>query len=225
MQSFVGTRITRVSCRGSHALATTSTGLLYTWGRGDEGQLGHGNRESSSTPKIVDSFAKENCPIVKIACGRSHSVAVNNDGSVFTWGCGDDGQLGRGDTRSICEPHRITAFDGQRIATVECGSRHTLALDSMGRVYSWGWAIYGQIGIGDRNNQLEPVAIPIFVDRQVLRICCGFRHNFAVLKHIRRHSVDTITVSKICESENFVDVWGWGWYSYQNSYFALIFNC
>lgn len=133
-----GVHITAVATRGSHVLALNTQGHCYTWGRNEEGQLGQGNHIGTSSPQVIQDFV-QTCKIVKISCGRHHSVVVNHQGSVFTFGCGDDGQLGRGDTKSLVRPRRVGALDGKQIIDIACGSRHTLAITSTGLLFAWGW--------------------------------------------------------------------------------------
>ena len=53
--------------------------------------------------------------------------------------------MGRGDTKSAAEPHRIVQLDGINVVAIDAGSRHSLALTTNGQVYAWGWGYYGQI--------------------------------------------------------------------------------
>ena len=59
---------------------------------------------------------------------------------VCSWGRGEDGQLGHGDTDDRLFPTKLSALDGQDIICVTCGADHTMARSESGRdVYSWGW--------------------------------------------------------------------------------------
>lgn len=49
-------------------------GDLYTWGRGFEGQLGHGDRDNSAVPRAVEKLAHER--IVRAHCGHAHTLAL-----------------------------------------------------------------------------------------------------------------------------------------------------
>jgi hypothetical protein len=74
------------------------------------------------------------------------SVCLNFDpltagNVVCSWGRGEDGQLGHGDTDDQLLPTKLSAFDGQDIASVTCGADFTVARSESGRdVYSWGWS-------------------------------------------------------------------------------------
>jgi alpha-tubulin suppressor-like RCC1 family protein len=96
------------ACGDSHVMAVTKSGLLYVWGSNDFGQLGLGTRESHKTPQHLN-IAK-NVKVESIYCGSAHSVAVLADGSVWSWGKNDKGQLGLGDKIGTTTPQRISSI-------------------------------------------------------------------------------------------------------------------
>lgn len=58
-----------------------------------------------------------------------------------SWGRGEDGQLGHGETDDRLLPTQLSALDGQDIVSVICGADHTIAYSkSRLEVYSWGWS-------------------------------------------------------------------------------------
>ena len=67
-------------------------GQVWSSGIGNQGQLGHGNAESSHEPKIIEALL--GIRIVKIAAGGWHSIAISDEGDVFVWGWNNYGQLG-----------------------------------------------------------------------------------------------------------------------------------
>lgn len=75
----------------------------------------------------------KNC--LKICCGAGFAVALLSDGSVWTWGNNDYGQLGNGTTKRCEDPQRISLSD---IVDIEAGWDYAMALDSEGHVYKWG---------------------------------------------------------------------------------------
>lgn len=58
--------------------------------------------------------------------------------AVFTWGRGEDGQLGLGDTSDQDEPTYVDALRGVGVRQIACGSGHTVVLSTEGEVYTWG---------------------------------------------------------------------------------------
>src|SRR5690625_6673624 len=75
------------------------------------------------------------------AAGGVHTVAIREDGSLWSWGANDDGQLGRNDFEDDALPGRVgMASDWQMVAA---GEAHTLALRENGDLYAWGNNFYG----------------------------------------------------------------------------------
>jgi alpha-tubulin suppressor-like RCC1 family protein len=83
MQS--GQVVKQVSCGRFHTACVTESGALYTWGRGANGQLGHGDVSDQPTPKRVETGIKDKV-MVKVACGENHSAAVDSAGAIYTTG-------------------------------------------------------------------------------------------------------------------------------------------
>ena len=67
------------------------TYYLYSWGKNDKGQLGLGNTTYYSSPKQVGSLTNW----LVLAGGYRHTAAIKTDGTLWTWGDGSYGQLGR----------------------------------------------------------------------------------------------------------------------------------
>ena len=95
--------VTDVVCGGLHTLALTSSRRVFSWGRGEGGQLGtslegmvrggeHDIFQLLPTP-VLDL---DGLDVVQIAAGDAHSVALDASGNVWTWGFSSSGQLGHG---------------------------------------------------------------------------------------------------------------------------------
>ena len=80
---------------------------MLSFGSGDCGQLAHGVDDDDQMivkrPRVVYSLREKK--IATVACGGLHNVAATADGAVFTWGCNDDGALGRGGEENL--PARV----------------------------------------------------------------------------------------------------------------------
>jgi alpha-tubulin suppressor-like RCC1 family protein len=114
-------------------LALTARGQLWAWGRDEDGQLGSTKTASGkpsehhhSIPERVSDLMGTR--VLHVACGRCHSIAVDSNGRLFSWGGNDDGALGHGDRLSRATPTACAALEGMVVVGVACGSRHTLAL-------------------------------------------------------------------------------------------------
>ena len=110
--------------------------MLFAWGRGEDGQLGLGDTNDQNEPTYVDAL--RGVSVQQIACGSGHTVVLTTEGCVYTWGRGDDGRLGHGDTGWKYVPKITQALQGQMVVQVTCGSYHTAAVTEEGTLYTWG---------------------------------------------------------------------------------------
>ncbi|XP_069086869.1 probable E3 ubiquitin-protein ligase HERC4 [Pleurodeles waltl] len=154
---------------------------MLCWGNASYGQLGLGGTEDEivAEPRSCPFF--QNRKVSGVGCGRRHTVFVLDDGTVYTCGCNDLGQLGHEKTRK--KPEQVSALDAQNIVAVACGEAHTLALNDRGQVFAWGLAAGGQLGFPGTE---EPVRVPRNVkslaDVPVVQIACGWHHSLALSK-------------------------------------------
>ena len=65
-----------------------------------------------------------------VSCGGGHSGLVYSDGSAYTFGQGEQGQLGHGVTLSEATPRKVTELQGVRMKRLSCGAQHTLFLSA-----------------------------------------------------------------------------------------------
>lgn len=77
--------VKQVACGRFHTACVTEDGGLYTWGRGANGQLGHGDMNDQPLPKKVEGSLK-NVQIVKVGCGENHTAAISSSGLIYTSG-------------------------------------------------------------------------------------------------------------------------------------------
>lgn len=115
---------------------SSDTGLaVFTWGRGEDGQLGLGDTSDQDEPTYVDAL--RGVGVRQIACGSGHTVVLSTEGEVYTWGRGDDGRLGHGDNGWKYVPRITRSLAGQVVTQVTCGSYHTAAVTGNGDLYTW----------------------------------------------------------------------------------------
>ncbi|XP_065082582.1 probable E3 ubiquitin-protein ligase HERC2 [Ochlerotatus camptorhynchus] len=167
---------------GKHAMALTLDGKVFSWGEGEDGKLGHGNRLTLEKPKLVESLRTKR--VRDIACGSSHSAAITSSGELYTWGLGEYGRLGHGDNCTQLKPKLVATLQGHRVIQVACGSRdaQTLCLTEEGLVFSWGDGDFGKLGRGGS----EGCSVPHQVERLngvgVMQIECGAQFSLALTK-------------------------------------------
>uniref|UniRef100_A0A674PBJ8 HECT and RLD domain containing E3 ubiquitin protein ligase 4 n=1 Tax=Takifugu rubripes TaxID=31033 RepID=A0A674PBJ8_TAKRU len=154
---------------------------MLCWGNASYGQLGLGgiDEEIVIEPRKCEFFhGKKVCDV---GCGLKHTVFLLDDGTVYTCGCNDLGQLGHEKPRK--KPEHVVALDAQIIVAVSGGESHTLALNDKGQIFSWGLGSDGQLGL---NNFEECVRVPRNIkclsDVQIAQVACGYRHSHALSK-------------------------------------------
>lgn len=95
IQALSSVRIVCVSAGEIHSAAVSTDGDVYTWGDGFCGQLGHGDKRPQVSPVQVQRGGLDDECVSHISCGARHTLAVTEDGEVFSWGLGHFGVLGR----------------------------------------------------------------------------------------------------------------------------------
>eukprot|EP01041_Mallomonas_annulata_P006089 gene6089-12293_t len=115
-------------------------GEVLTFGSGDCGQLAHGIENDEDLmvkfPRIVYSLRGKH--VFMIACGGLHNAVVTEEGLVYTWGCSDDGSLGRPGEETM--PLLVQDIAEETVIAVACGDGQTIAVTAQGDV--WGWGCY-----------------------------------------------------------------------------------
>uniref|UniRef100_A0A6B2L9K2 RCC1-like domain-containing protein n=1 Tax=Arcella intermedia TaxID=1963864 RepID=A0A6B2L9K2_9EUKA len=164
-----------------HSIAITSKHQIYIWGYNDYGQLGRPiNGETNWIPTQITSFLGKN-RIIDIGCGNYFSMALTNDGLLYSWGINGNGELGIGYTGSTTQlgPQRIVGMS--KVRKFCCGGYHSLALTEEGELYGWGYNVYGQLGIERQNAIPRPTKINHPFPSKIEQISCGCFHSMVLL--------------------------------------------
>lgn len=234
-------QVDALSCGKEHVLFLTRAGVVFSFGAGSRGQLGHGIvQDKLEEPTQVDAIAA--VPIKAIAAGGWHSVVISEYGDLYIWGWNVNGQLGfpkqftkespdipsspaakrkRCSTTEEAHQHQRTASspkspkeapfsedkdlaEGDSLAvsfltspqildmsppeeilvkSASCGSRHTAAVTRDGRLYTWGFGQWGQLGHGDQWTQDHPIRVESFSDNaKVIEVYCREWNTFILVE-------------------------------------------
>ena len=168
-----GKKVVQVACGAKHTVAVTEDGVVYTWGYGRMGALGHSNTESVTQPKKIESLPNG---IVRVECGTAHTIAMDANGKLYSFGDNTYGQLGLNvDSLKETTPKKILTSASQgKIADFSCGDEHSAYLDSRGNVHTWGYGIDGQLGHNEKQSQNTPRKVTL--DQKGARVVCGGGH-------------------------------------------------
>lgn len=147
--SFSFSSIVSLAAGSAHALALTSSGVLYSWGANLNGQVGNGTFQDCLTPTNL-AYSFYFVSVTSIGAGETHSIACNSNGEVFVWGGNELGQLG--DTYSSDANSPISFFQyriSYEFATkVIAGANNCFVITSSRSVFSWGDNSWGQLAQG-----------------------------------------------------------------------------
>ena len=86
-------------------------------------------------------------------------------------------KLGQGDTRQQTRPVYITELSDKKCIAVMCGHYHSMALLADHRVWSWGWGVHGQLGVGSIEDALLPAHVQTLDEYQVTALAAGYSHS------------------------------------------------
>ena len=133
-------------------VAIKTDGTLWTWGYNNSGQLGNGTTTSRSSPGTT---AGGGTNWKQVSDGGSHTAAIKTDGTLWTWGINNRGNLGDGTVTNRSSPV-TTAGGGTNWKQVACGSEHTVSIKTDGTLWTWGQNQYGRLGDGTTTNRSSP---------------------------------------------------------------------
>lgn len=173
-------RIRDISCGSSHSAAITSCGELYLWGLGEYGRLGHGDNVTQLRPKVVKALLGQR--IIQVACGSrdAQTLALSDEGLVYSWGDGDFGKLGRGGSEGCNIPHNIERLNGLGVCQIECGAQFSVALTKSGQVWTWGKGDYFRLGHGTDQHVRRPQMVEGLRNKKIIHVAVGALHCLAV---------------------------------------------
>lgn len=108
LKSLLGMRVSYVSCGDQHIAVVSSSGLVYTMGKGNFGRLGHGNEEDLAAPTLVLALSGKKCR--QVSCGFAFTTFVTEDGALYTCGAGMNGRLGLGNDANRLFPMFVSTL-------------------------------------------------------------------------------------------------------------------
>ncbi len=190
-----------IAAGGEHTVGIDIDGTLWSWGNNGSGQLGDGTAgltANKSTPVRVQKI--NNAMKWKaVAAGKFHTVGIDSNGTLWSWGANGNGQLGDGTaglTANKSTPVRVQQKTEEggfvdnttKWETVVVWGSHTVAIDSDGNMWSWGKNSYGQLGDGTTASKITPVRVQqktetgTFVDNRTKwkAVVAGFNHTVGI---------------------------------------------
>ncbi|XP_060782469.1 probable E3 ubiquitin-protein ligase HERC6 [Neoarius graeffei] len=178
--------VAAIACGQDHSLALCDSGQIFSWGAGGDGQLGHSNSVAKCLkPLPILIHLPFNIPVVQVACGDFHSLALTKGGEVLSWGQNKYGQLGLGQEVDLQpNPALVRSLVGVPVVQISAGGAHTLALALPAQVFCCGANSVGQLGLNrtDIKGRFKVCAVPALRNLGISSISCGAAHTAVMTK-------------------------------------------
>ncbi|XP_020382995.2 RCC1 domain-containing protein 1 isoform X1 [Rhincodon typus] len=174
VEALHGLAMAEIAAGGWHSVSSSASGDLYVWGWNESGQLGLPAKSCSEekhrkTPQqkrlsgeVTPSLSEANNTVIKSA----NKITALGDSNVFI---------------SIqAFPALLDLPEELEVSKVSCGSRHSAVITREGKLFTWGWGNYGQLGHGQSNSSDLPRLVEYFVRNRlsVLDVVCGTWNTF-----------------------------------------------
>mmetsp|Transcript_19415 Transcript_19415/g.25584 ORF Transcript_19415/g.25584 Transcript_19415/m.25584 type:complete len:423 (-) Transcript_19415:255-1523(-) len=163
VQGLDGIFISKVSLGFQHALALTEEGALYSWGKGERGQLGDGKDENRDNAVRVE--LGKDAPASQISTGFNHSAAITEEGELYVWGKSLSSEL-----KSQSQVAQVDVYHDQllprlvplpsKASELHCSSFQTTVRLDTGDIWSLGMAH------DSRSSLVDPVLVYMNEERK-----------------------------------------------------------
>ena len=172
--------VRQIACGVYYTVILKNDGSVWSCGYNGNGNLGLADTTDRSTFSQVTTNI--NNDVKQIACGLYHTIILKNDGSLWSCGLNDKGQLGLNDTTNKNIFTQVTTNINNDVKLVDCGAYHTFILKNDGSLWSCGLNDYGQLGIGtwDENAHSIFTQVTTNINNDVKLVDCGYYHTFMI---------------------------------------------
>jgi alpha-tubulin suppressor-like RCC1 family protein len=146
-----------VSMHGYCAAVTKTDNTLWMWGNNFMGQLGLNSPSPNYRSSPVQVGVATNWSLVR--ANMYSTVGLKTDGTLWSWGYNNNGQLGLNDRVDRSSPTQIGT--GTNWNLVHAGSYRVIARKTDGTLWMWGRNNNGQLGLNDRVYRSSPVQVGV----------------------------------------------------------------
>ncbi|CAD5119050.1 DgyrCDS7699 [Dimorphilus gyrociliatus] len=178
--------IVRLCAGSSFSVFGSDNGLIMTCGDGSFGCLGHKDMASISKPRLVEELLSVD--ILHVACGPRHVVAVEREGKLYSWGCGDNGRTGLGHEKTIFSPEVVKFSENISVKSANCGRDGTMIVTDLGSVYACGSNLHNKLALNERQGFLMAMK-NIFAKTDI-----DGTSTFVCVRSLARHCIKSISM-------------------------------
>ena len=111
--------------------------------------------------------------IVQLECGYEHTFARSATGSIYSWGSGRHGVLGRGESVDVGKLDIIHSLENKSVESIVSGGMHAFVVSNGGKTYSWGEGKMFKTCHGSVEDILEPTIVKGLSGYIVKEVACG----------------------------------------------------
>ena len=178
--------VRQISCGHTHCGLVTESGMAFTWGSGDHGMLGHGDKHPVLTPKVVAALVK--LKVLSISCGAYHTgIIVCEPGDLHTRWIRLSSGFSNGGSSSSKSHSRRSGDEGGNEHALKCGNLYTCGMNKVGQLGHGGTGSASSSNVS-KNSSRNFVAIPkrvTYFDGRgsgeegpllVAKVSCGMHH-------------------------------------------------
>jgi len=158
--------IKQIAIGGRHFIGLSEQSQVFSWGNGQSGQLGHGEKQILDQPTRVVFF--DSIPVSSVYANAAQSAALSCDGKLYIWGWNE--------LETNFSPQLIPKLADKKILQFALGGFHFICLVAgpHGReVYTWGAGARGQLGHGNFENLMEPTLVELLRGAQAQCVVAG----------------------------------------------------
>lgn len=146
------------------------TGITIVWGAVPVGHDKHQNVQKPQQIQVPGGISM-------LALSSHYTAAINNNGTLYTWGHGMDGALGHSGTVSETSPRAVQSLLKQRVVKIALGDVHAAAVTDQGALFTWGENAYGRLGLGDTKRRYGPELVRSMAVQRVTDVSLGTKHS------------------------------------------------
>jgi alpha-tubulin suppressor-like RCC1 family protein len=140
--------------------------------------------DDENTPPAEAEPSQQHARVRALAAGENHLVLALDDGTA--WTRRDDDASARKDAEDLrrrCAPLRFPLLTGTpRIVGVAAGARHAVLIDALGRLWTFGWGLHGQLGHGDAEDAAAPRPVRALEGFPVVAAAAGTHHTLVATR-------------------------------------------